>query len=138
MSRPAAAASSREGATVAALTPASRGSPRLKPSDCVSIARLSVMCSPRSYFVFLSGIMQTAFGRSGEGCLGNHDSAARRRNTGMMRWTLYRLHWLLGISAGVVLSVMGVTGALMAFEDEIMTAWSHGIVDVPARTADPV
>ena len=69
--------------------------------------------------------------------LKNHDSAARRRNTDMMKWALYRLHWLLGISAGVVLSVMGITGALMTFEDEIMTAWSHGIVDVPARTADP-
>jgi sulfite reductase (NADPH) flavoprotein alpha-component len=50
----------------------------------------------------------------------------------MIKWALYRLHWLLGLTAGVVLSVMGVTGALMAFEDEIMTAASHGIVDVPA------
>jgi sulfite reductase (NADPH) flavoprotein alpha-component len=56
----------------------------------------------------------------------------------MMKWVIYRLHWLLGITAGVVLSVMGVTGAIMAFEDEIMTASSHGIVDVPARTADAV
>jgi sulfite reductase (NADPH) flavoprotein alpha-component len=56
----------------------------------------------------------------------------------MMRWAIYRLHWLLGISAGVVLSVMGVTGAIMAFEDEIMAASSHGIVDMPARTADPL
>jgi len=56
----------------------------------------------------------------------------------MIKWTLYRLHWLLGITAGVVLSVMGVTGAIMAFEDEIMTAWSHGIVAVPVRTADPL
>ena len=69
---------------------------------------------------------------------GNHESAARRRNTGMIKWAIYRLHWLLGITAGVVLSVMGLTGAIMAFEDEIMTASSHGIVDVPARTADAV
>jgi sulfite reductase (NADPH) flavoprotein alpha-component len=68
----------------------------------------------------------------------NHDSAARRRNTGMIRWTIYHLHWLLGITAGVVLSVMGVTGAIMAFEDEIMTASSDGIVAVPVRTADAV
>ena len=56
----------------------------------------------------------------------------------MIRWTIYHLHWLLGITAGVVLSVMGVTGAIMAFEDEIMTASSDGIVAVPVRTADPV
>jgi sulfite reductase (NADPH) flavoprotein alpha-component len=56
----------------------------------------------------------------------------------LTRWIIYRLHWLLGITAGVVLSVMGITGALMAFEDEIMTASSHGIVTVPARAADTV
>ena len=61
-----------------------------------------------------------------------------RRNTAMVRWAIYRLHWLLGITAGVVLSIMGVTGAMMAFEDEIMTSSSHGIVDVPVRVADPV
>jgi len=53
----------------------------------------------------------------------------------MMRWTLYQLHWVLGLTAGVVLSVMGITGALMAFDDEIMTTLSHGIVDVPAIAA---
>ena len=53
----------------------------------------------------------------------------------MIRWAIYRSHWLLGITAGVVLSVMGVTGALMAFGDEIMMSLSHGIVDVPVRVA---
>jgi len=55
----------------------------------------------------------------------------------IIRRALYQLHWLLGITAGVVLSVMGLTGATMAFEDEIMTALSHGIVAVPVRTAEP-
>jgi len=54
-----------------------------------------------------------------------------------MKWAIYQAHWLLGISAGVVLSVMGITGAIMGFEDEIMTALSHGIVDVPVKV-DPV
>jgi sulfite reductase (NADPH) flavoprotein alpha-component len=53
----------------------------------------------------------------------------------MIKWPIYRLHWLLGLTAGVVLSVMGISGALMAFEDEIMTAASHGIVDVPTASA---
>jgi sulfite reductase (NADPH) flavoprotein alpha-component len=56
----------------------------------------------------------------------------------MIRWAIYQAHWLLGITAGVVLSVMGVTGAIMAFEDEIMTVSSDGIVAVPVRTADAV
>jgi sulfite reductase (NADPH) flavoprotein alpha-component len=62
-----------------------------------------------------------------------------RRNTDdMIKRAIYRLHWLVGITAGVVLSVMGVTGATMAFEDEIMTVLSHGIVDVPVRASDLV
>jgi sulfite reductase (NADPH) flavoprotein alpha-component len=56
----------------------------------------------------------------------------------MIKRAIYQLHWLLGITAGVVLSVMGVTGAIMAFEDEIMAASSDGIVAVPVRTADAV
>jgi sulfite reductase (NADPH) flavoprotein alpha-component len=51
----------------------------------------------------------------------------------VIKWTIYQLHWLLGITAGVVLSVMGVTGAIMSFEDQIMAAASHGIVAVPVR-----
>ena len=35
---------------------------------------------------------------------------------------LFRLHWLCGISAGVVLSIVGVTGALIAFEAEMLRA----------------
>jgi len=50
-----------------------------------------------------------------------------------MKWAIYQLHWLLGITAGVVLGVMGITGAIMAFEDEIMAASSHGIIDVPVQ-----
>jgi sulfite reductase (NADPH) flavoprotein alpha-component len=53
----------------------------------------------------------------------------------VIKWAIYRTHWLLGITAGVVLSVMGVTGALMAFGDEIMMSLSHGIFDVPVRVA---
>lgn len=33
---------------------------------------------------------------------------------------LFQLHWLLGISAGLVLSLMGVTGAAYSFQDEIL------------------
>jgi sulfite reductase (NADPH) flavoprotein alpha-component len=51
----------------------------------------------------------------------------------VIKWLLYQLHWLLGITAGVVLSVMGVTGAIMSFEEQIMASASHGIVDVPVR-----
>jgi len=48
----------------------------------------------------------------------------------MIRQALFRVHWLLGLTVGLVLSLMGLSGALMAFDEEIMTAASHGIVDV--------
>jgi sulfite reductase (NADPH) flavoprotein alpha-component len=41
-----------------------------------------------------------------------------------LRKILFRLHWLLGISVGLVLAFMGITGAMMSFEDEIMDAVS--------------
>jgi sulfite reductase (NADPH) flavoprotein alpha-component len=36
----------------------------------------------------------------------------------------FHIHWFLGITAGIVLALMGVTGAAMSFEDEITEALS--------------
>lgn len=44
------------------------------------------------------------------------------------RRVFFQIHWFLGITAGFVLALMGVTGAAMAFEDEIMAALSPGVV----------
>ncbi|MGH8355721.1 MAG: PepSY domain-containing protein, partial [Pseudomonas sp.] len=38
----------------------------------------------------------------------------------MFKKTLFQLHWLFGISAGLVLALMGVTGAAYSFQDEIL------------------
>jgi sulfite reductase (NADPH) flavoprotein alpha-component len=52
-------------------------------------------------------------------------SGAERRSPGIsLRAVIFRLHWLLGISLGLVLALMGITGAMMGFEDEIMEALS--------------
>ncbi|VXD02060.1 sulfite reductase flavoprotein subunit alpha [Sphingomonas sp. 8AM] len=54
----------------------------------------------------------------------------------MTRSVLFQIHWFLGITAGVVLAVMGVTGALMSFEAEVLAALNPGVVIVtPAPTA---
>lgn len=47
----------------------------------------------------------------------------------MKNW-VYQIHWFLGITAGVVLAVVGLTGALMSFERQIMDAISPDIVRV--------
>jgi sulfite reductase (NADPH) flavoprotein alpha-component len=41
-----------------------------------------------------------------------------------------RIHQVCGLAAGLFLSIMGLTGATMSFEDEIMAALSPGIVTV--------
>ncbi|TBV04064.1 sulfite reductase flavoprotein subunit alpha [Phytopseudomonas dryadis] len=40
----------------------------------------------------------------------------------MFKKILFQLHWLLGISAGLVLALMGVTGALYSFQEELLVA----------------
>lgn len=51
----------------------------------------------------------------------------------MFKKVLFQLHWLFGISAGLVLALMGVTGALYAFEGEIMAALNPEVLKVEVR-----
>lgn len=48
----------------------------------------------------------------------------------MFKSLLFQLHWLLGITAGTVLGVMGLSGATLAFEDEIMRAANPAFAQV--------
>lgn len=48
------------------------------------------------------------------------------------RRILFQIHWLLGITAGLVLAAMGLTGATLSFENEIMRVLSPGIVTLEA------
>jgi sulfite reductase (NADPH) flavoprotein alpha-component len=45
------------------------------------------------------------------------------------RW-LFQIHWLLGISAGLVLALMGLTGALYCFSDELIQYLDPAITKV--------
>ena len=47
-----------------------------------------------------------------------------------MRNGLFQVHWFLGITAGLVLAVVGVTGGLMSFERQIMEAISPDVARV--------
>ena len=53
----------------------------------------------------------------------------------VIKTLLFQLHWLLGISAGLVLSVMALSGATLAFEDEIVRWANPPLRAVAARHA---
>ncbi|WP_200626666.1 PepSY domain-containing protein [Pseudomonas sp. LAM2023] len=52
----------------------------------------------------------------------------------MVKKTLFQLHWLFGISAGLVLALMGITGALYSFQDELLRAFNADVLKVEVRT----
>src|SRR5687768_8016191 len=54
----------------------------------------------------------------------------------MIRKICFNAHWLVGITAGVVLAVVGVSGALLSFEPEILRWLNSGLVSVNPITAE--
>jgi len=51
----------------------------------------------------------------------------------LLKKTLFQLHWLFGISAGLVLALMGVTGATLSFQDEILRLLNSQTLRVEMR-----
>lgn len=56
----------------------------------------------------------------------------------MTRSVLFQVHWFLGITAGLVLAAMGVTGGLMSFEPELLAALNPGVVTVAPAATPPL
>ncbi|MFC3940577.1 flavodoxin [Pseudomonas gingeri NCPPB 3146 = LMG 5327] len=50
----------------------------------------------------------------------------------MLKKTLFQLHWLFGISAGLVLAFMGITGATVSFQDELLRLLNPSVLQVEA------
>jgi uncharacterized iron-regulated membrane protein len=55
-----------------------------------------------------------------------------------LRAVLFQLHWLLGLGAGLILAVVGVTGALLSYEDAIGEAFDADLIRVAPRAGDPL
>lgn len=53
----------------------------------------------------------------------------------MLKKTLFQLHWFFGITAGLVLALMGITGAAVSFQDEILRALNPSVLHVEKREA---
>jgi sulfite reductase (NADPH) flavoprotein alpha-component len=58
-----------------------------------------------------------------------------RKAVDVLKKTLFQLHWFFGISAGLVLALMGITGATVSFQDEILRALNPSVLHVEKRTA---
>lgn len=57
----------------------------------------------------------------------------------MTRRFLFQCHWLLGITAGIVLAVVGVTGAMLSFENTWLRWLNPGVMTVrPVPAATPL
>jgi sulfite reductase (NADPH) flavoprotein alpha-component len=53
----------------------------------------------------------------------------------VLKKTLFQLHWFFGISAGLVLALMGITGAMVSFQDEILNALNPSVLQVEKQVA---
>ncbi|VVO36702.1 sulfite reductase flavoprotein subunit alpha [Pseudomonas fluorescens] len=53
----------------------------------------------------------------------------------MLKKTLFQLHWFFGISAGLVLALMGITGATVSFQDELLSVLNPTVLQVEKQVA---
>lgn len=51
----------------------------------------------------------------------------------MLKKTLFQLHWFFGITAGLILALMGITGATVSFQDELLGLLNPLALTVQAR-----
>ncbi len=56
----------------------------------------------------------------------------------MLKQLWFQTHWLLGITAGIVLAVVGFTGGMLSFEQDILRAVNPGVMTVAPRDARPL
>lgn len=54
----------------------------------------------------------------------------------MFKTVLFQVHWFLGITAGTVLALMGLTGATLSFEDDLLRALNPHFAAVASQQGD--
>src|SRR5450830_1744015 len=50
----------------------------------------------------------------------------------------FQLHWFIGITAGTVLVIIGLSGATLAFKEELLDVMNPGVRHVPVETRAPL
>lgn len=56
----------------------------------------------------------------------------------MLRKALFQLHWLVGLAAGSVLAMVGATGAVLSFENELLRWMNPGVISIARQAAQPL
>lgn len=51
----------------------------------------------------------------------------------MVKKSLFQLHWFFGITAGLVLALMGITGAVYSFQEELLRLFNPDVLKVQVR-----
>jgi len=54
------------------------------------------------------------------------------------RKVLFQLHWIFGITVGIVLAIVGATGALLSFEQQIVASLARDSRQVEANGRTPL
>lgn len=54
------------------------------------------------------------------------------------RKALFQLHWLFGITVGIVLALVGLTGAMLSFEQQIIASFARADREVEANGRTPL
>ena len=65
-------------------------------------------------------------------------AAASPRRHWSWKQVWFQLHWFIGITAGTVLVVIGLSGATLAFKDELLDLMNPGVRHVPVETRAPL
>ncbi|MBP1205661.1 sulfite reductase (NADPH) flavoprotein alpha-component [Duganella sp. 1411] len=52
-----------------------------------------------------------------------------------MKKLWFQLHWFVGITAGTILILIGLTGAILAFREELLDLINPGVLNVPVESA---
>jgi sulfite reductase (NADPH) flavoprotein alpha-component len=61
-----------------------------------------------------------------------------RNSSARVRQAWFQVHWIIGITAGTLLTVIGLSGATLSFREEILDALNPGRRQVAPQTAEPL
>ena len=54
----------------------------------------------------------------------------------MLRNALFQVHWFVGITVGIVIALVGATGAILSFEPEILHALNRDVRTVAEASGE--